>query len=298
MTTDTEIDDGLTEEERAALAEEEGAGTDPEAGTDTATDPDAEKAAEAAAPAEAEKAKLEAEAAAAKAKEDEAAAAAAAEKPAEASTTEAAQTSQPILVANPVEDADARLTEIATKKDALLTQFDDGDITAKEYQKQLDELSKQERRIEFEVHEAQLAQKMEQQRLQNEWTATCNAFVETHAVYKDNPRLYKALDAEVRELAGKPETANWSGQKFLDEAHKNLVQAFGLKEAGTPAAAPRHNPTANLPPNLAKVPAADIEDTNGGKFAVLDRLAATDPLGYEDTLAKMSEAERNAYLNA
>lgn len=300
MTTDTEIDDGLTEEERAALNDDDGAGT----GTDTGTDPDAEKAAEAAAAAEADKAKQDAEAAAAKAKEEEAAAAAAAatEKPADGTTTEttteAPQAQQPILVANPVEDAEARLTEIATKKDALLTQFDDGDITAKEYQKQLDELSKQERRIEFEVHEAQLASKLEQQRLQNEWTATCNTFVESHPVYKDNPRLYKALDAEVRELAGKPETANWSGQKFLDEAHKNLVQAFGLKEAGSTPPAAKHNPAANLPPNLAKVPAAEVEDTNGGKFAVLDRLASSDPIAYEETLAKMSEAERTAYLNA
>lgn len=297
MTTDTEIDDGLTEEERAALNDEDGGtatATDPDT---SVTDPEAAAAAEAEAAAAAE-AKAKADADAAAAAEAAAKEAPTTETATTTETTEAAQQSQPILVANPVEDADARLTEIATKKDALLTQFDDGDITAKEYQKQLDELSKQERRIEFEVHEAQLAQKMEQQRLQNEWTATCNAFVETHAVYKDNPRLYKALDAEVRELAGKPETANWTGQKFLDEAHKNLVQAFGLKEAATTPAAAKHNPTANLPPNLAKVPAADIEDTNGGKFAVLDRLAATDPLGYEDTLAKMSEAERNAYLNA
>lgn len=278
-----DIDDGLTDEERAALAEDggESEGLNPPADDNT----DAEAA----------------DAAAAKAAEDAAAAEAAAKKdaPIEPQAVEADATKQqPILVATALEDADARLSEIATKKDALLTQFDDGDITAREYQKQLDALSKEERQIEFQQHEANLASKLEQQRLQNEWTSTCNSFVETHPIYKNNDRLYRALDAEVRELAAKPETANWTGQRFLDEAHKNLKAAFGFNEPADTGkqSKPKFDPTANLPPNLAKVPAADIESTTGNKYAVLDRLASTDPLGYEDALAKMPEAERNAYL--
>lgn len=285
-----EIDDGLTEEERAALADDDGAGSD--AGTDTTTDPDAEKAAEAAAAENADTAKQEAEAAAAKAKEDEASAAGATDPD---KVGEVTPQPAPILIAPQPEDAEAKLNEIATKKDALLTQFDDGDITAREYQKQLDELSKQERSIERQQDRAELAASMEQQRLQNEWTSTCNTFVDTHPIYKDNPRLYKALDAEVRELAAKPETANWSGQKFLDEAHKALKQAFGLQD-GEPGKPTPKSTTRDLPPNLAKVPAANLEDTSGGRFAVLDRMANSDPMGYEDALAKMSEAERTAYL--
>ena len=288
-------DDGLTPEERAALGEDDGAGTNAntdDANTDTDTDTNTDedtKAAEDAAAAAADKAKQEADAAAAEAKTEEAAEA----------TTDAQQTA-PILVAQPVADAEARLTELATKKDALLTQFDDGDITAKDYQKQLDELSKQERKIEFEVHEAQLAAKLEQQRLQNDWNATCNAFIENHAVYKDNPRLYKALDAEVRELAAKPDTANWSGAKFLEEAHKNLKTAFGFNEpdAATTKPADSQRQQRELPPNLAKVPAANLEDTNGGRFAVLDRLANSDPIAYEEALNKLSATERDAYLAA
>lgn len=285
-------DDGLTPEERAALGEDEGTATD--TNTDANTDD-----AEAAAAAEADKAKQDDEAAKATddAKAAEAAAAATPEAAAEAPAD--GQQAAPILVAQPVADAEARLTDIATKKDALLTQFDDGDITAKDYQKQLDELSKQERKIEFEVHEAQLAAKLEQQRLQNDWNATCNAFIAEHAIYKNNDRLYKALDAEVRELAAKPETAQWSGAKFLEEAHKNLKTAFGFNEpeAGSkPAESQRQQ--RELPPNLAKVPAANLEDTNGGRFAVLDRLANSDPIAYEEALNKLSATERDAYLAA
>lgn len=278
-----EIDDGLTDEERLALAEEEGADTQA-AADDTAGDTsDDDSAGEQAAAADADAAKTAADTAAA-----------------EAATKEAEeappQQQAPILVAPPPEDAAAKLAEIDTKKEALLTQFDDGDITAKEYQKQLDALAKEERAIERAQDRAELASQMEQQRLQNEWTATCNTFVETHSIYKDNPRLYKALDQEVRDLATKPETANWSGQKFLEEAHKALKSAFKFAD-DTPAPKQKAPPVdRNLPPNLAKVPAADVEDTNGGRFAVLDRMASSDPVGYEETLAKMPEAERNAYL--
>ena len=293
MPNEQDIDDGLTEEERAALVDEEdgGTNTDPKDGAND----DAEAAAEAAAAAEAE--------AAAKATDDAAAAAAAAAATDPAATdaasiSEGEQKSAPILVAPPPEDADAKLADIEARKEALLTQFDDGDITAKDYQKQLDVLAKEERSVEMAKFEAGIAQKMEQQRLQNDWNKTCEAFVDSHAVYKEMPWAYKELDAKVRDLASKPETAQWSGQKFLDEAHKELVAKYKFPE--TPKADDKQDKRKEreLPPNLAKVPAANVEDTNGGRFAVLDRLANTDPVAYEETLNKMSQAERDAYLNA
>ena len=292
-----EIDDGLTDQERAALADEGGEPTNtPAEGHDDAAAAEEAAAAEAAEKEAADKAAADAAAAAAASGSEPPAG----ETPPEDDGSENQPQSAPILIAPASEDTATKLADIEAKKDALLEQFDNGDVTAKEYQKQLDTLSREERAIEFRQFEAGIAQKMESQRLQNDWTATCNAFVESNGVYKDNPRLYKALDAEVRDLAAKPETANWSGQKFLDEAHKNLQKAFGFADQGKPAVAgvKHKTPRPDLPPNLAKVPAADVEDTNGGRFAVLDRMAENDPVGYEETLAKMPQAERDAYLNA
>lgn len=290
-----EIDDGLTDEERAALAGDDGGGEESDDNAAGEGKPDAEQAAEAAATAEAEPAKPAAEAAAAPAAD---AATPAAE--AEPAAAEAVQKSLPVLVATPPEDAQAKLTDISGKKDALIEQFDNGDITAKEYQKGLDTLGREERQIEMQVHEFNLSQKLEQQRLQNDWVSTCNRFVETNTVYKEKPDLYQVLDQEVRFLATQAGTENWSGQKFLDEAHRRVSLLHGIAAApGAKAVTPA--PQANkreLPPNLARVPAADVEDTNGGRFAVLDRMANSDPLGYEETLAKMPQAERDAYLNA
>lgn len=287
--SNTEIDDGLTGEERAALTEDDGGG-------EAASTIDADAAAEAAADGQGAEDDKQAEEAAAAAEQ-----ANAADAGADAATAEPEAQPQPapILVASPVEEANTRLTAIQGEKDALLDKFDNGDLTAREYQTQVDALAKEERKLEFQIHESELATKLENQRLQNDWVSTCDRFIDANPVYKDNPRLYKALDAEVKELANDPKTANWTGQKFLDEAHKNLAEAFNLPQAKSAAkdtSKKQAEDKRELPPNLSKVPAAEIEDTSGGRFAVLDRMATNDPIGYEEALAMLPQAERDAYL--
>lgn len=276
---DIEHDDGLTDEERAALedggdgAESEPAGNEGEGqGEGQEGDGNEGEGSEPAAPAGDEPA--------APSRDDG------------ADPVEEVKTA-PILVADAPADADTKLAEIATKKEALITQFDDGDITAKEYQQQLDALSKQEREVELAIHKAQLAAEMEQQRLKNEWTTTVTSFIEANPIYKDNPRLYRALDQEVRDVANSEEGKTLSGAKILAKAHENLAQAFGFKPATKPAGKP---PKADLPPSLHGVPAADANDVQGGKYAALDRLASTNPIAYEEALMKLSDGERDAYL--
>lgn len=203
--------------------------------------------------------------------------------------------SAPILVVDSPTDADDKLKAIATQKEDLITKFDDGEITAKEYQQQLDALAKQERDIERAMERAALAAEMEQQRLKNEWTSTVNAFIDANPVYKDNARLYRALDQEVREVAMSEEGKAMSGAKILAKAHENLAQAFGF--AAKPAADKgKAAPKPDLPPSLHGVPAADANDVTGGKYAALDRLAATNPIAYEEALMKLPDSERDAYL--
>lgn len=303
MAVDTELNDGLTDEERAALAEDDGAAAA------TTTEEDATNAEDAAAAEDTE------DDSAAGAGDDAAAADAGAdsdaapgrddgEPAADVSEQPEGQASQsaPILIAEAPADADAKLADIATAKSDLLTKFDDGDITAKEYQAELDKLNRQELDINLDLREAKLAEKMEQQRLQNEWVSTVNRFIEANPIYKPdtNPRLYRALDQEVKDLAVKPEAANWSGEKILQEAHKNLAAAFNLVDPASKQEKITKQPVPkpNLPPTLAKVPAAEGSETGNSKWGALDRMATTDPLGYEEALAKMSDADRNAYLAA
>lgn len=278
---DKEIDDGLTDEERAALEEDLDEGDEDETSIDDGADSDADAGDDA-----------DAGETVAAAADDTVQAAADAAEP-------AAAPSAPILVVDAPTDADAKLKDIATAKDALISQFDDGDITAKEYQQQLDALAKQEREIERAVERSALAAEMEQQRLKNEWAATVNAFIEINDVYNPttNPRMYRALDQEVRDVAGSPEAKAMTGAQILAKAHENLAQAFGFeakKEA--PAGKVRRVPKPDLPPSLDKVPAAETLDVTSGKYGALDRLASTNPLAYEEALMKMSDRERDEYL--
>lgn len=278
---DKEIDDGLTDEERAALEEDLDEGDDDEASIDDGADSDADAGDDA-----------DAGETVAAAADDTVQAAADAAEP-------AAATSSPILVVDAPADADAKLKDIATAKDALISQFDDGDITAKEYQQQLDALAKQEREIERAVERSALAAEMEQQRLKNEWAATVNAFIEINDVYNPttNPRMYRALDQEVRDVAGSPEAKAMTGAQILAKAHENLAQAFGFEaKKDPPAAKVRRVPKPDLPPSLGKVPAAETPDVTSGKYGALDRLASTNPLAYEEALMKLSDRERDEYL--
>lgn len=289
MATDQEHDDGLTEEERAALAEEEDYS---EAGEEVEND-DGEGAGDETADDDAEGSDAGDED---DPKDGDDAADAGRDDGASDEEGDAAAENAPILVAQPPSDAEAKLKDIADKKEALITQFDEGDITAREYQKELDALAKQEREIERAVERAQLAHDMEQQRLQNEWQSTVNQFLDDNPIYKDNQRLYRALDQEVRDVAGTEAAANWSGARILAEAHKNLVKAFNLPSGKRDqATAPKREKT-DPPPSLHNVPAADGQEMTGGKYAALDRLASTNPLAYEEALMQLPEAERNAYL--
>lgn len=297
---DDEVLDGLTDEERAALEEDDGSGTtsdnqeggDVEKGNDGAgdagdganadgTDSGADDGKSAA-----EDGKQEAQG-----RDDGAPAAEAAP----------VNPSAPLLVAQAPEDADAKLKDIAGKKEELLTKFDDGDITAREYQTQLDTLAKQEREIELALHTAKIAQDMEVTRQRNEWARTVDGFIKEHTVYDPtkNPRLYKLLDAEVRAVAVTDEFKNRNdpeaGLEILKRAHANIAAEIPVAAGGKPPAPKKDAP--GLPPNLANVPAAEMNDTAGGKYAALDRLAAgNDPTAYEEALMKLPEAERLAYL--
>lgn len=299
VNTEIEIDDGLTDEERAAIASDDDLiDTDTEGATDDDTAAGEGDDDEAGDPADDDGAAggdVPADDAA-QSSDDADDSADDAGQPAIPATESA-----PILVAQPPEGADERLKEIAEKKEALVNQFDDGDITAKEYQLQLDALAKEERKIEFDLHKAQLAAEMEQQRQANEWRATVEGFIAENPRYNPNtsPRMYQMLDMEVRAVATSDEfknrTDSAAGRLILQRAHENLAKELGFQTAKPKA---KKQAAESAPPSLHAIPAADTNDVTGGKFAVLDRLATTDPIAYEEALMKLSEKERDSYLSA
>lgn len=205
----------------------------------------------------------------------------------------------PLLVAEVPPDAEAKLKEIDSKKASLVEQFDDGDITAKEYQSQLDALNKEERSIERAVEKAQLAAEMQKQQEVNTWLSQVKDFTtNAHPEYSTSRVRWMALDTFVKEIGSKPENANLSGQEILRMAHERVEADLGAvqgnaKQDGTK---PLKGSKAQPPKTLAKVPAADNNDVENSKWAAMDRLRDTDPIAHEEKLMRWSEAERDEYL--
>lgn len=215
----------------------------------------------------------------------------------------------PMLVAEAPADADTKLKEIGDKKGSLLDQFDNGDITAKEYQSQLDALNKDERAIERAVEKAQTAKELNQQQEVNTWLSQVNDFTtKDYPEYRTSKSRWMALDSFVKEIAADPKNANLPGSEILKKAHAMVESDLGAapatagKGAETPkltdkAGKPLKGAKIDPPQTLAKVPAADHSTTGeDGRWAALDRLGETDPEGLEDQLMKMSASDRDAYL--
>lgn len=209
----------------------------------------------------------------------------------------------PILDATEPEDADERLEQITTQKEQLVQQFDDGELTAKEYQQQLDTLSRQEREIEQERFKAKLAAEMQEQQAKQKWLDTVSTFLDENPTYRQSELMYRTLDMVVVDLAKKEENAGLTGREILERAHQQITEQFGLQQEqdskpATKVAKKASRKTIQAPPTLAKVPAADTTEVENTKWSKLDRLAQKDPLAYEKQMAKMSDAERDEYLAA
>lgn len=206
----------------------------------------------------------------------------------------------PIFVAEAPADAEAQLQKIAEDKAALVEKFDEGEITAKEYQQQLDNLGKQERAIERAVDKAQIAQDMENQRLINEREQTINGFLNEVGIPRDPNNLrFVTLDGAVRLVASSEEGANLGPREILQKAYDLCIEQGTLqpKKASKPeqqAEPPKPKKPINAPKTLASVPAAEISDTDSARFAHISRIK--DPDAREREFAKLSPAEQDAYL--
>ncbi len=212
----------------------------------------------------------------------------------------------PVFVVEAPKDSDKQLTEIKQQKVALADQFDEGDITNREYQQKLDELNQQERKIEREIDRARLAEDMEAQRKNNAWNDAQADFMADHPEYEDETRR-EMFNAVFRNVAKRDEfsalpVTRANSLKLLRAAHDAFIHATGGspepddKGNGKVTNAPQQQKKKDLPPTLAGIPSADVTDTNSGRWASLDRLRDKDYQAYEDKLFSMSDADRDAYL--
>lgn len=238
------------------------------------------------------------DAAAADAAAAAAAAAAASADTGDIGAEEEAEQERPAAWILPAEVND-KITALDAERDKLAEQFDDGELSAKEYREKLKPIEaemddlKQQRTTANTLRDIAITDYKEK---------TVPDFLKDNPQYKPGSLLYKMLDDEVRKLQqGSRDPLN---PKHLRKAHETISEqlraALGDTGGGKrpdPKTPPKTPPKREVPPTLAGVPSADITDADdGGEFAYLDRLAAKNVVEYEKELAKLPDHKRDQYL--
>lgn len=204
-------------------------------------------------------------------------------------------------------DADkARLEAIEAEKDALYTKFDEGELSAAEMKAQMKALDTEDRLLTVRKSETERYEK----EFESRWESDVKGWMADHAEVRTAiavPANLESFDKIVRAYTGSALSDGLSNAEILDRAldefkrrNPDVFPDDGAKPKAKehPADAARRKNPPKAPPTLARIPASDIIDTGEGKAAALDNLARRDPLAHEEQLLRMSEAERDRYLQA
>ena len=195
-------------------------------------------------------------------------------------------------------DVDDQIAAAKLAKIKLAEKFDEGEITAVEYAKQTEELNDFQRELENKRFKAQLAAESQQSRELDSWEETCSDFLSAHPEISKSKLRYDSFDYAVRLVTGDQANAALTGAQQLEKAYQTWVTELGIQVEQPAQSGAKPDPKKpKVVPNIGSLPAAQANDTDDGKFAYLDRLADSDPLKYEATLAKLSDADREAYLS-
>ena len=195
-------------------------------------------------------------------------------------------------------DVDDQIAAAKLAKIKLAEKFDEGEITAVEYAKQTEELNDFQRELENKRFKAQLAAESQQSRELDSWEETCSDFLSAHPEISKSKLRYDSFDYAVRLVTGDQANSELTGAQQLEKAYQTWVTELGIQVDQTAQSGAKPDPRKpKVVPNIGSLPAAQANDTDDGKFAYLDRLADSDPLKYEATLAKLSDADREAYLS-
>lgn len=240
--------------------------------------------------------------------EGEAAAAAAAAAEPDAAAKEAAEAAENAKLIDLPKGWNAQLpedyeTRVQANEDAQTANtkaYDDGDISFAEYTKEQRKLDRESRSIEKEKDTIELDRKLASESVMGRWQGVMSAFLPQHPELNTTTFRGEAFDTILKRVTA--ETLNKGkipGLADAEKAYKEWCTEFNVeptnvtaqKKATVPAK--KEKVKTKVPPTLGGLPAAQATDTQDGRFAQLDRMTGEK---YEEALAKLSSAERDAYL--
>lgn len=184
----------------------------------------------------------------------------------------------------------------------LKQKFEDGELTEAEYNIETSALERKMARLEGKIEAAEEqaeeeAAKIERynQQVQAVWNQEEKAFfgLPENKAFLESPRKLEALNKIVTELQQQPNLTPKDFNKLLKDARDSYVKEFGEFYQGAKSTPSKPvKPQPKIPQTLGNVPAA-LPNTDGNKFAHLDKLSGKD---YEAALAKLSPEDQEAYL--
>lgn len=195
----------------------------------------------------------------------------------------------PRMVAPDVpEDADAKLTELRAK-------FEAGDLTIADYDRERDAIANAKMLAEF-------AKRNQDAVGQQVWENMVDNFLDQNKHYRDDPILHDLLDATIKRLANDEANKDQKLWWFLREADRLVSDRMGLNKKPAPAAAPVDGKLPEpkelkprAPVTLAAVPSSGSQAPGGDEYAHLDSLSGE---ALEKEVSKMSPAQKERYLAA
>jgi len=190
--------------------------------------------------------------------------------------------------------------EYEDKIKALDTKLDEGDIDFDDYKKQLLAVERERTRAIVREETSRISAEKTWESEQAEFFSD-----KDNAKFKHNPIIYDAFAREVNRLLGLKEWKSKPGPEILDKAKESIKSAFGIKDSnegrkkkdsdGEKAvkAAKKSSGKRTGPKTLKDVPASDKNTDKAYEY--LDNLEGAE---YEAALSKLSEAELEAYARA
>lgn len=188
---------------------------------------------------------------------------------------------------------------ISAEIDGLTAKFEAGDISFTEFNKQNNELLRQQMRVEnayAEIERNKQAQANEWQKAQDKFFAD-----EHNAILKEKPLLYSALGAAISDISTSGEADGKPYSWILEQAKARVEDEIGVKfgskaevKSETKPKQKRALDSVKLPQTLGSLPAAESNDS-GNEFAYLDRMT---PMQREAAMEKMTPAQLDRYLAA
>ncbi|MHB8727583.1 MAG: hypothetical protein ACYC9K_00935 [Sulfuricaulis sp.] len=313
----TETDaEGLSAEERAALAPDTDEQANLQAVLDDGGESEKAPAGDLAPDKPADEKPADDKGAAAKATADE-------EEPAAAAAEAAPEREAPFVPRAdiaPVENYDTRMQELDAKRKDVVQKFKAGEIQLDEMMTARDEIDDERNTLRIQQTDYENTVKREEQYGMQLWASQVNSFQRQHPEYglvktedgkgmvPANPAMYYALDGVVKQLGTDPKMIAEFGQDnllYLEEAHKRIQAQLAVKpSAPKPTDKPAADPVKEalkgrkpdltvVPKTVAGLPSASVPETGApDEFAHLDKL---DGMELEVAVARLTPDQQARY---